>query len=129
MACIDANFLVGLDRRDGAALAKMQELEEKGDTVYITAVTAAEFFRGAYGSKNRMKALDDARNMIKRFSILDLDYESARIWGELSYNLKSDTIGDRDLFIAGIAIANRQALLTRDVRHFERVPDLTVESW
>ena len=47
-----------------------------------------------------------------------------RLYGEL----KSNTIGDRDhLFIASIALANKQALVTKNKKHFERVPDLQVE--
>ncbi|HUG97130.1 MAG TPA: type II toxin-antitoxin system VapC family toxin, partial [Nitrososphaera sp.] len=66
---------------------------------------------------------------LSRFSVLNLDYESARIWGELAERTKSNSIGELDLFIASIAIANKQTLLTRNIKHYERVSDLTVESW
>ncbi|NOJ27075.1 MAG: PIN domain nuclease, partial [Nitrososphaera sp.] len=54
---------------------------------------------------------------------------SGRIWGELAQSLKSDTIGDRDLFIACIALSNKQTLITRNKKHFERVSGLQVEGW
>ncbi|NOJ28243.1 MAG: PIN domain nuclease, partial [Nitrososphaera sp.] len=121
MVCIDTSFLVALERRDSDALEKMQELDDNGEVVYTTAVTVAEYYRGAYGSKDRAKALKDAKDMLDRFAILNLDYESGRIWGELAQSLKSDTIGDRDLFIACIALSNKQTLITRNKKHFERV--------
>lgn len=99
----------------------MQKLEDKGEVVYITAVTVAEVYRGAQASKDRTKALKDAKDLLGLFATLSLDYESGRIWGELAHSMKSDTIGDRDLFIASIALANK--------KHFERVPGLRVEGW
>lgn len=129
MVCADTSFLVALERNDGKALEKLQRLEESGETVYTTTVTVAEYYRGAYGAKDRKGALNDAKKMLDRFAILDLNYESARIWGEISLALKSDTIGDRDLFIASISLASRQTLITKNLKHFERVPGLQVEKW
>ena len=34
-----------------------------------------------------------------------------------------------DLAIAATALANDLVIVTHDVRHFERVPDLQVENW
>jgi len=51
------------------------------------------------------------------------------LWGQLAADLKSNTIGDLDLLIASIALSNRQALLTRNKKHFERVPGLELEVW
>jgi len=76
-----------------------------------------------------MKALRDAKDLLALFAVLSLDYESGRLWGELAEVLKSDGINDRDLFVASIALVNRQAVITRDRKHFERVPGLVVESW
>lgn len=129
MVCVDTSFLVALERRDKGALEKMRELEDAGEVVHATAVTVAEYYRGAYGSKDRVRALKDVRGLLDRFVILDLDYESGRIWGELAQSLKSGMIGDRDLFIASIALANKQAVITRNKKHFERVPGLEVEGW
>jgi len=89
-----------------------------------TAVSVAECYRGAYGSKDRTKALREVKELLDLFAILNLDHDSGRKWGELA---KSYTIGDRDLFIASIALANGQSLITGDKKHFERVPGLIVE--
>jgi tRNA(fMet)-specific endonuclease VapC len=129
LVCADTSFIIALERREPDALQKVQELEDKGEVVYTTAVTVAELYRGAYGSKGRAKALKDAKDLLDLFATLRLDYESGRMWGELAHSMKSDTIGDRDLFIASIALANKQPLITRNRKHFERVPGLQVEGW
>jgi tRNA(fMet)-specific endonuclease VapC len=38
-------------------------------------------------------------------------------------------IGKYDLLIAGIALANKLTLVTRNIREFERVPGLVVVDW
>lgn len=107
----------------------MQELEDRGEVVHTTSVTVAELYRGAFGSRDREKALKDAQDLLSLFAILSLDYESGRLWGELANLTKSGTIGDRDLFIASIALSNKQVLITSNKKHFERIPNLRVEGW
>jgi tRNA(fMet)-specific endonuclease VapC len=58
-----------------------------------------------------------------------LDYDSARTWGVLAEKLKSNPVGELELFIASIALANKQTLVTKNKKHFERIPELQVESW
>jgi tRNA(fMet)-specific endonuclease VapC len=38
-------------------------------------------------------------------------------------------VGRADLLIASIALANRATLVTRNRRHFEKVPGLMVVNW
>ena len=107
----------------------MHGLEARGEVVCVTAVTVGEYYHGAYGSEDRARAIRDAKGLLERFVILDLDYESGKMWGELAYSKKSDMIGDRDLFIASIALSNKQTLITRNKKHFERLSGLLVEAW
>jgi tRNA(fMet)-specific endonuclease VapC len=129
LVCVDTSFLVALERNDSGALEKLRGLAERGEVVFTTAVSVAECYRGAYGSRDKAKALNDAKELLELFAILNLDYESGRRWGELSDSIKSDTIGDRDLFIASIALVNNQSVLTGNRKHFERIPGLIVETW
>lgn len=129
LVCVDTSFLVALEHRDEKALEKLQELQKSNETIHITAISVAEYYRGAYTVRDRIRALRDARGLLGRFAVLDLDYEAGRIWGELAHLLKSKIIGDRDLFIASIALANRQIFITRNKKHFEHVPGLQVEEW
>ena len=129
MVCADTSFLVDIERQNDEALKKLRELADRGEVIFITSVSVAECYRGAYGSRDGAKALKDTKELLELFAVLSLDYESAKTWGELSESMKSGSIGDRDLFIASIALVNEQSLLTRNKKHFERVPGLVVESW
>ena len=129
MVCVDTSFLIALERREASAIEKMNELADHGETIYTTAVNVAEYYSGAYGARDREKALSDARGLLGLFAVLSMDYESGRMWGELSESMKLSSIGDRDLFVACIALVNRQPIVTRNRKHFESVPGLVVESW
>jgi tRNA(fMet)-specific endonuclease VapC len=129
MVCLDTDFLIGLERGVSQAFSKLESLESEGETIFITAVTVAELYHGAYRAKNKEQAVENADKSTLKFNVLDLDSGSARLWGELSYKLKSDGIGDLDLFIACISLSHGQTLVTRNARHFERIPSLKVEGW
>lgn len=128
MVCFDTDCLIDIDRKDEKALSRVAKLADKGELLFTTVINVAEYYAGAFKSKNK-QAVENARDYLKQFSILMLDEDSALVWGRLYGELKSNSIGDRDLFIASIALANRQTLITRNARHFERVPGLEVEGW
>jgi tRNA(fMet)-specific endonuclease VapC len=128
LACLDTDCLIDLDRKDEKAVAKVAELAGSGELLFTTIINVAEYYAGAFGSKTK-GAAENARDYLSQFSVLMLDEGSALVWGRLYGELKSSTIGDRDLFIASIALANKQALITRNKKHFERVPGLEVEGW
>ena len=127
MVCVDTSFIIAIERQDHAALEKLQKLADSGEVLYTTAISVAECYRGAYGSKDKTDALREVKELLDLFAILNLDQDSGRIWGELAESTKSYTIGDRDLFIASIALANGQSLITGNKKHFERIPGLILD--
>jgi tRNA(fMet)-specific endonuclease VapC len=129
MVCLDTDFIAELDRGKTDALAKLDELELANETIYTTSINAAELFHGAYAAHDSKRAVTDIITILDKFHILNLDYDSARMWGTLVVRLKTNSIGELDLFIASIAISNKQKLITRNKKHFERVPGLQVEGW
>lgn len=129
MVCVDTDFVIDLGRKDQKALKKLLEFEKNGESVFTTVVTVAELYHGANRARDKTRALADVKGDLARFSVLDLSYDSAMLWGELAEKLKSNSIGELDLFIASIALANDQTLITRNKKHFERVPSLNVDGW
>ena len=107
----------------------MEELKSSEEVVSTTAISVAEFYLGAYRARDKMAALTEADKFLEPFSTLELDFPSAKLYGQIGEKLKSNMLAPLDLLIAAIALANKQTLLTRNVKHFERVPGLIVESW
>ena len=63
--------------------------------------------------------------------ILPFDTAAARRYGEVRAGLerRGTPLGDADLRIGAIALARDLTVVTGNVRHFERIPGLSVESW
>lgn len=86
---------------------------------------------------NKMRSIDEqvfAYETLKQYfdyfktlTIIDFDKNSAEIYK----NLKSSKIrvGTMDLRIASIAIANNAILVSRNLKDFEQVPELSVQDW
>lgn len=130
MVCLDSDFLLAYLQNNPDAIKKLENLHSKGDTaVYTTTVNAFELFKGVYRTRDKQKEIIKVKSVLDALELLPLDYESARRAGELDASIKSSTIGESDLLIASIAVTNKQTLITRNIKHFERVPGLTVESW
>jgi predicted nucleic acid-binding protein len=67
-------------------------------------------------------------SFVAPFGTLDVDLETCWIYGR-TFRYLSDNgllIGSNDLWISAIALSRQLPLVTRNVRHFRRVPGLTV---
>ena len=131
MPCFDTDFLIAYLQNDPAATKKLKDLEARREPVAATTiVNAAELWKGVYRSKkDREKEAAKVKWLLDSLELLLLDYESARIVGELDASMRSNAIGEPDLLIASIVLANGETLITKNIRHFGRVPGLKVASW
>ena len=64
-------------------------------------------------------------------TVLPFDAAAARRFGELKAELerRGEPLAEPDLRIAAIVVVHGLTLVTRNVRHFRRVPGLAVENW
>jgi len=131
MACLDTSVLVALIRKDKAAIDGLAAEAGRGGKVSTTVVSLCELYSGACGSKNPQEELARVQDLVSNLGILELDDGAAKRYGELvnDATLKRAPIGDFDLIIASIALEQREKLVTRNVKHFGRVPGLVTERW
>jgi predicted nucleic acid-binding protein len=126
---LETSFLVDFERENnrgvpGPALAF---LEAHGDArLYITSTVAGELASG-------LSLADRARwdEFIAPFHVLPFTNDVAREYGRAYRHLQGNRmlIGANDLWIAATAIAHRMPLVTRNVEHYRRVPDLAVVTY
>jgi len=104
---------------------------EGGGTLFTTMVTLCELYAGAFGANDPQKELNKIEELLANLEILGLEEGAARRYGELvnDVTLKRAPIGDFDLIIASIALEQGERLVTRNVRHFSRIPGLVTEQW
>lgn len=69
------------------------------------------------------KFLDNFREI----AVLKFDEKSAKVFQQLKSS--KIRIGSMDLKIASIAISQTAILVSRNLKDFEQVPDLTVQGW
>jgi len=131
MVCLDTSVLVALLRKDRAAIDGLTAEAERGGKVSTTTVNLCELYSGAYGSKNPQKELARVQDLVSNLGLFQLDAGAAKRYGELVNDaaLKRAPIGDFDLIIASIALEQEEKLVTRNVKHFSRVPGLLTEQW
>jgi tRNA(fMet)-specific endonuclease VapC len=131
MVCLDTSVLLALIRKDQAAIDGLTAEAERGGTVSTTVVSLCELYSGAYGSKNPQKELARVQDLVSNLGLLELDAGAAKRYGELVNDaaLRRAPIGDFDLIIASIALEQKEKLVTRNDKHFSRVPGLVTEHW
>lgn len=96
---------------------------------FISAITAGELYHGAYRSAARDRHLQNIeQRLLPAVTTLPLDVAVAKIFGELRAELEATgkRLDDADLQIAATAIHHGLELVTGNVRHFNRIPDLQI---
>lgn len=137
---LDTDCVSLLERGDSAEQRELQKrlaVLSSDDVVATTIITFEEQMRGwlAYLAKSRtLGAQVAAYTWLKRFldnyrviPVLEFDGAAANEFRRLqSLRLR---VGTMDLKIAAIALARDAVLITRNLRDFERVPDLKIDDW
>ena len=96
---------------------------------FTSAVVIGELYKGAYRSNARDRHLYNiTHRVLPAVTVLSYDIATARVFGEIRASLEEAgrILPDSDLQIAATAIHHRLELVSGNLRHFERVPGLTV---
>ena len=90
----------------------------------VTAITVFELYAGVLGAK-RLKQIETFCESVPVFS---LGLLAAAYAGKIYTDLKSTgmTVGNQDILIAGICLANGLPLLTRNSAHFAPIKGLVI---
>jgi tRNA(fMet)-specific endonuclease VapC len=99
------------------------------DAQFTSAVTVGELFKGAYRSAAKERHLENIeQRVLPAVTILPYDLSAARVFGLIRAELETagNILPDADLQIAATAIYHDLELVTGNIRHFERIPDLRI---
>lgn len=129
MYLLDTNILAYFFKRQGGVAERMYAHPSNLLHVPSVAIFEIEFGLGASATPEKHRPQLDW--VLRTFHIADFDANAAQAAGHIRHVLqKAGTpIGTYNLLIAGIALANRYIVVTRNTREFERVPGLRVENW
>ena len=129
MIVIDTSVLIDALHGKQAALRKILELEETGETLCTTQINVLELYKGVYSPTRSDKGLEKVKKLLDALVILDINEDVYEMFGELSAELRrrGEAIGDFDELIASVALAHEASVVSTD-GHFSQVPGLTVIS-
>ena len=90
-----------------------------------------ELWRGVYLATESAPEAERVAGLLAAFPSAPFDAAAAAIAGEVDARLVREgaPIDPEDAMIAGIALALGEVVLTRNVRHFSRIPGLRVEGY
>ena len=97
----------------------------------VTIITLAELKYGDYNSQKVSENLENIDKFLRKVKVLPLDHDAAERFGKIKTDLRrsGQTIQDFDILIASITLVHGGVLVTNNVKHFKRIPELTYESW
>ncbi len=137
MLILDTDHLAEIDRGSAAGARLVQRLDQAGQDVATTIISAEEQLRGWLAQIARLqdpileveayRRLQGRLAFFAAWTVLPWTREAADLF--LRMRAGGVRIGGMDLKIACIALSGDATLLTRNLKHFEKVPDLRVENW
>ncbi len=129
---IDASVLIEHER--GRANLERHLRGREQEEFFLSVITASELLHGVHRAsapnvRARRSAFVEA--VLERFPLLPVDWAVARAHARIWSGLMAEgrLIGPHDLWLAATCLAHGLTMVTGNVREFDRVPGLTVESW
>lgn len=94
--------------------------------IAVSTIAVGEVYEGAYLFPNPAARLDEFRRFLDGFTVLAATEPVVEIFARVRAQLRrqGNLIPDLDLLIASTALAHDLIVMTRNVRHFGRVPGL-----
>ena len=127
MKLLDTSFLIHLQKEwiRQARGPAMRYLEERRDEEFgISVIAALEFLEGYAEASDGLRFLSPFRQ-------IDLTSRACLIGSRIRRRLRErgEMIGDFDILIAATALDEGITLVTDNIRHFQRVDGLALESY
>ena len=97
----------------------------------ISVVSFGELVFGACKSQHPERNLATIRHLAELFPVIEISRSIMETFGEYKASLqkKGVAVADMDLLIAATALNLNMTLVTNNVKHFKKIPELPVENW
>ncbi len=137
MYLLDTSYLIDLAReklQGRAGATKLLERLPESVILYVSTITLAQLAVGEYlaDSQRARKRNSEFRQWVAAIcEIVPFQSSHAEHFGKIAASLyqKGQIIPESDIQIAATAVAEEMVLVTRNHRHFARVPNLNLETY
>jgi predicted nucleic acid-binding protein len=113
-----------IDSLKGRAAAVSLFAKLAGDALAMSLMTYGEIYDGIYRSNDPLGQETAFLRLLGWIPVLGLDEDVMRQFGQIrgTLRLAGHPIGDADILIAATAIHHDLTFVTRNLRHYERIP-------
>ncbi len=132
MVVIDSDLIISYLRKKPKFTVKyLNELLDSEESLKTTIFNYAELLEGAYLTNNVPKNLRYIKEFLENFEILSFQLPDASLFSQIHPQLLKDgtPVGDMDVLIASIVLNNNETLVTRNIKHFSKIPLLKIKDW
>lgn len=125
---LDTCTLVAMLKDEYGVRNKIREVG--AEQCFVSEVSVAELFYGAYYSASPLRHLQEVSFVISHFAVIPASV-ALELWGKNKAFLRKKglLIDDFDILIGCTAIAEKMILVTDNIRHLNRLPDVKIENW
>jgi tRNA(fMet)-specific endonuclease VapC len=125
---IDTDILIDYTLRREPSTHVLSDLLEDG--VATSILSYGELLEGILGRQSLQEHEEAVTSILEIVTLINLSEEIVRMFAEVRSGLRRTgrLIGDIDTLIGATAVIHDLTLLTRNVRHFERIPHLRILS-
>lgn len=123
---VDTDLIASYLNGHKKAVTLLDKLTEQG--LAVSLMTFGEIYEGVYFSKNPKAAEQAFLKLLHGLTVQPLSKSVLRQFARIRGDLRSKRIliPDTDLLIAATAIYHNLTLVTGNIRHFDRIPNLSI---
>lgn len=124
----DTTLLIDFLRGNKKAIEKVR----KKQRIYSSEINVYELLTGAYKTKKEQMHKKNVINLLQAITVFPFDNKAADTAAKITATLEKqgEKIEDTDAMIAGVALANNiTTICTENKKHFQRIPNLKVETY
>jgi tRNA(fMet)-specific endonuclease VapC len=126
MYLIDTDWVAEYLKAIPAAVQTLQRLAPAG--IAVSLITYGEIFEGITFGRNPKTETAGLRHFLRLASVIPLNRAIMRRFADVRGGLRRQglLIGDMDILIAATALYHNRTLVTHNIRHFQRIPGLSL---
>lgn len=124
---MDTSVCIAIIRGNRHVQTKVLEIGR--ENCYVSEMSIAELYYGASKS-GKESHFRDVRKILYHFQVMPV-FDSLETYGTVKASLESKgrRIDEMDLLIGSTALHNHMILVTHNVKHLNRIPNLKIEDW
>ncbi len=131
MPILDSDIIIEFFRNVKKAVDIIENFIQEKSILKTIIFNVAELYKEAYLSSKGEENLKQIEEFLENIIIIDFTLADVLIYAKISAKLrnKGENIGIFDELIASIAINNNETIITRNIAHYKRIPQISYKNW